>query len=174
MKSEERDAVMEDFANKSGKVKVLVSTTVIEVGVDVHDADIMIIENAEHFGLAQIHQLRGRVGRGDKQSFCVLLYSNFSSLASRYRLEAMRKTSDGFKLAEKDLKLRGGGKIIGIKQSGIPNFKIYNYIRHYHLNHNIIKVADKLSEVDNDGLQHIITELYGSFTQELQKQIIKT
>jgi ATP-dependent DNA helicase RecG len=103
---------------------VLVSTTVIEVGVDVPAASIMIIEHAERFGLAQLHQLRGRVGRGAAESSCILLYRQPLSEAARARLEVMRQTEDGFVIAEEDLKLRGGGELLGTRQSGRPAFRI--------------------------------------------------
>jgi ATP-dependent DNA helicase RecG len=117
----EKDAAMAAFAE--GITKILVSTTVIEVGVDVPEATIIIIEQAERFGLAQLHQLRGRVGRGGTQSHCLLLYKHLGNIA-RQRLETMRQTEDGFEIAEKDLKLRGEGDILGTRQSGIPGFRL--------------------------------------------------
>jgi len=128
MKSDEKKAAMENFL--SGKTKILVATTVIEVGVDVKDASIMVIEHSERFGLSQLHQLRGRVGRGDKQSYCVLVYSYPISTDGRKRLEIMRKTNDGFVIAEEDLSIRGGGEILGTRQSGIPEFKFASYSIH--------------------------------------------
>lgn len=116
-----------------GDYQILVATTVIEVGVDVPDATVIIIENAESFGLSQLHQLRGRVGRGDKASHCILLYQPPISNISWQRLKILRETDDGFILAEEDLKLRGGGDIIGTKQSGLPNFKIVDFIAHHQL-----------------------------------------
>ena len=120
----EKDATMADFAE--GRMKILVSTTVIEVGVNVPNASIMVIEHAERFGLAQLHQLRGRVGRGERQSYCVLLYKPPLGETSEARLTMMRETEDGFKIAEKDLELRGGGEILGARQSGMPDFRIAN------------------------------------------------
>ena len=105
-------------------LKILVATTVIEVGVDVPNANIMVIEHAERFGLAQLHQLRGRVGRGTRESFCMLLYKAPLGEAARQRLEMMEDTEDGFKIAEKDLELRGGGEVLGARQSGMPEFRI--------------------------------------------------
>jgi ATP-dependent DNA helicase RecG len=118
----DKDAVMARFA--SGDLAILVSTTVIEVGVDVPNASIMIIEHAERFGLAQLHQLRGRVGRGGAESSCVLLYKQPLGDTARERLNVMRNTEDGFVIAEEDLRLRGGGEVLGTRQSGLPAFRI--------------------------------------------------
>ncbi|CAK6546497.1 MAG: ATP-dependent DNA helicase RecG [Candidatus Midichloria mitochondrii] len=150
VKVEEREKIMEDFASQSGNIKILVATTVIEVGVDVPDATIMVIEHAERFGLAQMHQLRGRVGRGNKQSHCILLYSHPLSVTAKYRLEAMKKTNDGSKLAEEDLRIRGSGKILGTQQSGLPLFKIYDFFTQQHLiryaNHIALEQSNNLDE----------------------------
>jgi ATP-dependent DNA helicase RecG len=116
----EKDAVMADFA--SGKVKVLVATTVVEVGVNVPNATIMVIEQAERFGLAQLHQLRGRVGRGRAESACVLLYDPPLSDTAQKRLDILRRSDDGFAIAETDLELRGGGDALGLRQSGFPDY----------------------------------------------------
>ena len=118
----EKDGVMAAFA--AGHLSILVSTTVIEVGVDVPNASIMVIEHAERFGLAQLHQLRGRVGRGAAQSSCILLYRKPLSEAAQARLNVMRSTEDGFVIAEEDLKLRGGGEVLGTRQSGLPAFRV--------------------------------------------------
>jgi ATP-dependent DNA helicase RecG len=124
----DKDRVMADFA--SGAFPVLVSTTVIEVGVDVPNASIMIIEHAERFGLAQLHQLRGRVGRGSAESSCVLLYKQPLGDVARERLNVMRQTEDGFVIAEEDLRLRGGGEVLGTRQSGLPGFRIASLPEH--------------------------------------------
>ena len=122
MKASEKDAAMSRFI--SGPASILVATTVIEVGVDVPEATIMVIEHAERFGLAQLHQLRGRVGRGLQQSTCLLVYAPPLSETARARLSIMRDTDDGFLISEKDLELRGGGEILGTRQSGIPTFRL--------------------------------------------------
>ena len=124
MKTTEKQDVFEKFI--SGKTRILVSTTVIEVGIDVPDATVIIIENAEKFGLAQLHQLRGRVGRSDLQSYCILLYEKSRTNIAKQRLRIMTQTNDGFEIAEEDLKLRGGGEIIGIRQSGHKGYKTFN------------------------------------------------
>ncbi len=122
MKGAEKDEVMADF--QAGLIQVLVATTVIEVGVDVPNATLMIIEQAERFGLAQLHQLRGRVGRGAAKSVCLLLRSPTVSETARSRLSLMRETNDGFRIAEEDLRLRGGGEILGVRQSGEPEWRL--------------------------------------------------
>ena len=122
MPGPDKDAAMERFA--AGETKILVSTTVVEVGVDVPEATIMVIEHAERFGLAQLHQLRGRVGRGAKASTCLLLYRGPLGQVSRARLEMMRETEDGFRIAEEDLRLRGEGEVLGTRQSGAAAFRL--------------------------------------------------
>jgi len=122
MKGPEKDAAMERF--QRGETQVLVATTVIEVGVDVPEATIMVIEHAERFGLAQLHQLRGRVGRGAGRSVCLLLYKGPLGLAGRARLEILRETEDGFRIAEEDLRLRGEGDVLGARQAGVPGFRV--------------------------------------------------
>ena len=122
MPDKAKDAAMEAFS--AGRLKILVATTVIEVGVNVPNANIMVIEHAERFGLAQLHQLRGRVGRGTRESFCMLLYKAPLGEAAPQRLEMMENTEDGFLIAEKDLELRGGGEVLGARQSGAPGFRV--------------------------------------------------
>ncbi len=127
MKGPAKDKVMERFA--AGELDILVATTVIEVGVDVPAATVMVIEHAERFGLAQLHQLRGRVGRGDKDSRCLLLYGQPLGEVAKARLEIMRATEDGFRIAEEDLRLRGGGEMLGTRQSGLPEFRMADLAR---------------------------------------------
>ena len=127
MKGIEKEEIMQKFVR--GETHILVSTTVIEVGVDVPNASLMIIEHAERFGLSQLHQLRGRVGRGAEQSFCVLLTGDKKTAVARERLGIMEETTDGFRIAEKDLEIRGQGEILGTRQSGVQTFKIGNIIR---------------------------------------------
>jgi ATP-dependent DNA helicase RecG len=124
---DQKEDVMRRF--QKGEVDILVSTTVIEVGVDVANATVMVIEHAERFGLSQLHQLRGRVGRGAEQSYCVLLTDHKKTAVAKERLGIMEETSDGFKIAEKDLEIRGQGEILGTRQSGIQNFRIGNIVR---------------------------------------------
>jgi ATP-dependent DNA helicase RecG len=128
MTSEEKDQAMSAF--KSGQTRLLVATTVIEVGVDVPDATIMVIEHAERFGLAQLHQLRGRVGRGDGASSCILLYHGPLGETAGARLQVLRESEDGFRIAEEDLKLRGEGEVLGTRQSGMPGFRLANLGAH--------------------------------------------
>ncbi|AAY61229.1 ATP-dependent DNA helicase RecG [Rickettsia felis URRWXCal2] len=146
MKNEQKDQIMKQF--KEGEIKILVATTVIEVGIDVPEATLIVIENAEQFGLAQLHQLRGRVGRGSLQSYCILLYNpKRLGKVARGRFEIMKQTNDGFYIAEQDLKLRGSGEILGVKQSGEMEFFFADLAKDYDL---LLK-AHKFAEIGSKG-----------------------
>ena len=127
IKPAEKEEIMRRFVNR--EIQILVATTVVEVGVDVPNASVMVIEHAERFGLSQLHQLRGRVGRGAAQSFCVLLASDKQTFVAKQRLGIMEETSDGFRIAEKDLEIRGPGEVMGTRQSGVPTFRVGNLVR---------------------------------------------
>ena len=142
MKADEKQAVMQQF--KNNELQLLIATTVIEVGVDVPNASIMVIENAERLGLSQLHQLRGRVGRGAKASFCALLYKHPLSKNGQERLRIMRETNDGFMIAEKDLELRGPGELLGTKQTGDMNFRVAKLERDDHLLNQAHYVAQQM------------------------------
>ena len=131
MKQDAKDRVMHAFA--SGQLHILVSTTVVEVGVDVPNAGVMLVEHAERFGLSQLHQLRGRVGRDRHQSFCFLLYQHPLTDEARERLKAMTDTTDGFEIAERDLRLRGPGDFFGTRQAGVPTFRMIDLVRDHEL-----------------------------------------
>ncbi len=146
MKEKEKDAVMKQF--KTGQIKLLVSTTVIEVGVNIKEATLMIIERAERFGLSQLHQLRGRIKRGFEEGVCMLLYGYPLSQSAHERLNVMKESEDGFYLAEKDLDLRGGGEILGTKQSGFEEFKLANMEFHKNLLLTAYKDAQIILEKD--------------------------
>lgn len=149
MKEKEKDEVMEEFSDVNSSKKILIATTVIEVGIDVKDATVIIIEHPERFGLSQLHQLRGRVGRGDKQSYCILLYDNSKiSKTTVRRMQIMKNTNDGFIIAEEDLKIRGIGDIVGLKQSGMKDYKIADLDRDFDL----LQEASILAEnIVNEG-----------------------
>ena len=147
LKQDEKNLVLEKFLNK--KTKILVSTTVIEVGIDFPDANLIIIENANKFGLAQLHQLRGRVGRGQKQGKCILLFRDNLSKNSIQRIKILKKSSDGFFIAEEDMKMRGYGDIIGYQQSGSKFFRIADPIDHSDL---FIYAENYLKKIENENL----------------------
>ena len=152
MKAKEKDAAMEAFVE--GRTKVLVATTVIEVGVDVPEATIMAVEHAERFGLAQLHQLRGRVGRGSEQGHCLLLYAEPLGETAHARIAIMRETDDGFKIAEEDLRLRGTGELLGTRQSGFPEFRLADAMAHQDL----MEVARDDARLILDRDPHLETE----------------
>lgn len=166
MKSQEKDAAMEAF--KKNEIQVLVSTTVIEVGVDVPNATVMVIEHAERFGLSQLHQLRGRVGRGSESSYCFLVAGYAQSQESQFRLKVMEDTTDGFVIAEEDLKLRGPGEFLGTRQSGMPDFRLAQIVRDGHLLSAAKKRAEEilaedtlLDKPDNERLKRIMLGRWG-------------
>ena len=154
MKSDEKEAIMADF--KSGKTHLLVATTVIEVGVDVPNATLMIIENAERLGLAQLHQLRGRVGRGNKASSCVLMYQHPLSQNAKRRLEALRNSNDGFEIAKVDLEIRGPGEVFGTRQTGELQFRIANLMEDQHLLPKVQEVAQIILEQHPEKVEPLI------------------
>jgi ATP-dependent DNA helicase RecG len=163
MKPTEKDDIMTEF--RENKIDVLVSTTVIEVGVDVPNATIMMIEHSERFGLSQLHQLRGRVGRGEHKSFCIMIMGYAVSIETRERVEFMEKTSDGFKVAEFDLEIRGPGEFMGAKQSGLPGFKMANLVRDFE----ILKTArDAAFEI-----LHKDSHLIKKENQPLKEELLK-
>ena len=165
MRPKEKDSIMEAF--KNGEIDILISTTVIEVGVNVPNASIMIVENAERFGLAQLHQLRGRVGRGEYKSYCILKYNGNSEII-RKRMKVMQETNNGFIISEKDLELRGAGEFFGTKQHGLPEFKIANLFEDMpilKLAQNaaagILKKDVKLENKENEKLRQMVNEKFG-------------
>jgi ATP-dependent DNA helicase RecG len=149
-------------AFKTGELPLLVATTVIEVGVDVPNASLMIIENPERLGLAQLHQLRGRVGRGSEASHCILLYQSPLSSNGRERLTTMRESSDGFYIAEKDLELRGPGEVLGTRQTGLMEFRIAELPRHQHLLEEVQQLAVMLRKQHPALVQPLIQRWTGA------------
>tara|TARA_B100001093_G_scaffold165188_1_gene157620 strand:- start:601 stop:1395 length:795 start_codon:yes stop_codon:yes gene_type:complete len=163
MKDQEKDFEMKRF--KEGKTQIMVSTTVIEVGVNIPNASVMIIESAERFGLSQLHQLRGRVGRGSEKSYCILMTKDKISNEAKKRIDVMTKTNDGFKIAEVDMELRGPGNLLGTQQSGILNFRIAD----------IIKDKDILELSRNDAKEIIDKDpqLKNEENKEIKKEFVK-
>ncbi len=159
MKPEQKDRTMKAFA--AGKLRVLVATTVIEVGVDVPEASLMIIENAERMGLSQLHQLRGRVGRGDTASACVLLYRQPLSRLARERLDTMRRVSDGFELARKDLELRGPGEVLGTRQTGLMQLRVADLIRDADLAAQVQSIGRQLLETSPAAVDALLNRWIG-------------
>ena len=166
MKPQEKDEIMTQFRNH--EIDVLVSTTVIEVGVDVANANLMIIEHAERFGLSQLHQLRGRVGRGEYKSFCVMIMGYAVSEETRDRVTFMEKTNDGFKIAEYDLEIRGPGEFMGARQSGLPGFKIANLVRDFAIlkqardaAFELLASDPKLQKLENKLVREELLKSYG-------------
>ena len=157
MRSDEKEAIMMEF--KGGKIQVLVATTVIEVGIDIPNASVMVVEHAERFGLSQLHQLRGRIGRGRYPSKCILLAQYRSSEEAKVRLRAMERTTDGFQIAEEDLALRGPGEFFGIRQSGLPDFRVAHLIRDTPILIEARKEAFRLVQEDPALVQPSYSEL---------------
>jgi len=171
MADSEKEKVMEEFVN--GKIDILVSTSVIEVGVNVPNATVMIIENAERFGLAQLHQLRGRVGRSEFQSYCILISYSNSDVAKK-RLGVLAQTSDGFKIAEKDLEIRGPGEFLGLRQHGLPEFKIANIVEDIDILKIVQKDVEELLKKDPklENYPKIKNILLNQFYQKLEGIIL--
>ncbi len=166
MKSAEKQAVMAEF--KAGNLNLLVATTVIEVGVDVPNASLMIIENPERLGLAQLHQLRGRVGRGSIASHCLLMYKAPLSQMATKRLGVLRQSNDGFIIAQKDLEIRGPGEVLGTKQTGVADMKIADLIRDQSLIPHIQKLAVHVMEQAPDNVDGIVQRWLGEREQYVQ------
>ena len=164
MKQQEKDRIMKLFYEN--QIQVLVSTVVIEVGINVPNASVMVVENAERFGLAQLHQLRGRVGRGSHKSYCVLISKQNSEIA-RQRAQIMVDSQDGFYIAEQDLKLRGPGEIFGTRQHGVPELSIADLARHMNVLEDVKKEAEQiiwedplLKSQEYSGLKQQILKLF--------------
>ena len=154
MKDTDKQRILSDFKDK--KTKILLATTVIEVGIDVPDANIMVIENSERFGLAQLHQLRGRVGRGEKESFCILMHSDSLTELSEKRLEIITETNDGFVIAEEDLKLRGPGDILGLSQTGQPSFTFFDLLANEELQDEAERLAQEVIKLPVEQQRKIV------------------
>jgi ATP-dependent DNA helicase RecG len=166
MRPAEKEEIMDSF--RRGELQVLVSTTVIEVGVDVPNANLMIVEHAERFGLSQLHQLRGRVGRGSVKSFCVLIMGRAVSEEARARTAMMEQTTDGFKIAEFDLEMRGPGEFLGTRQSGLAGFQMANLVRDVLILQDarqaafeILKDDPHLKRPENAGLREELLRAHG-------------
>jgi ATP-dependent DNA helicase RecG len=166
MDTEEREGVMGQF--KRGEIEILVSTTVIEVGIDVPNATTIVVEHAERFGLSQLHQLRGRVGRGTAPSQCLLLHYGGGREEARIRLKVIEEIQDGFRIAEEDLKLRGPGELLGVRQSGLPDFRLASLLRDSDLLFRARRAAlDWLSEdptlirKESQGMKEILSHRWG-------------
>ena len=143
---EDKEIILDNFLNN--KFKILVSTTIIEVGIDFPNANVIIIENANKFGLSQLHQLRGRVGRGDKESSCILMFKSNLSVNAKKRINILKESNDGFYISEEDMKIRGFGDILGFKQSGIKNFKLADPVH----NSDLFLLAEKeIKRIENEN-----------------------
>jgi len=172
LKVEEKDRIMSNF--NSGETQILIATTVVEVGVDVANATVMLIQNAERYGLSQLHQLRGRVGRGNAQSYCILVHSSHVTDDARQRLEAMNRTNDGFEIAELDWQIRGTGEFFGVKQSGFDDLKIANLVKDQKILTiarkdalNIIEKDPQLRDPIHAGIKDIFLQKYRDKIQDV-------
>jgi ATP-dependent DNA helicase RecG len=163
MKPAEKELTMQQF--KQANINLLVATTVIEVGVDVPNATLMIIENAERLGLAQLHQLRGRVGRGAKASHCVLMYKSPLSQLAKQRLTVMRETNSGFDIAEKDLQLRGPGEVLGTRQTGLMQFRIADIVRDEALLPEVKNIAEQMLSKYPESVDPLVQRWLGNMEQ---------
>jgi ATP-dependent DNA helicase RecG len=163
--AKEKSAVMAAFGK--GEIDVLVATTVIEVGVDVPNASLLVIEHAQRFGLAQLHQLRGRVGRGARQSYCILLYDDPLSDTARARLRTIFETSDGFEVARRDLQLRGPGEFLGSRQSGVPLLRFVDLQRDASLIEEASRVAQQMLQDDPAAARCHVERWFGGREQYL-------
>ena len=166
MKPKEKDEIMKNF--KEGNIDLLVSTTVIEVGVDVPNANIMVIENAERFGLSQLHQLRGRVGRGSEKAYCILICDNDNE-TTKERMNIMTKTNDGFVISKKDLELRGCGQFFGTRQHGLPELKVANLFTDLEILKKAQSLCQKVIKEDPDlSKNKMLKERIKSIFQKLE------
>jgi ATP-dependent DNA helicase RecG len=163
MKPEAKDYEMAQFV--AGKTQIMVATTVIEVGVDVPNASLMIIESAEKFGLSQLHQLRGRVGRGADKSYCILMSGYKLSNEAKIRIETMVRTNDGFEISEQDLKIRGPGDVMGTQQSGVLDFKLADLAKDGQL--------VQLAKIDVDELIALDSDISSSENQSIKRELIR-
>ncbi|MFM7033107.1 MAG: helicase-related protein, partial [Bacteroidota bacterium] len=163
MKSADRDIEMQRFVK--GVANLLVATTVIEVGVNVPNASVMVIENAERFGLAQLHQLRGRVGRGSEQSYCILMHKDKPSEEAIQRLQALASTNDGFEIAEMDLKMRGPGDLAGTQQSGSMELKFSDLVEDSHLMYKARVHAEQILAADPHGAGELSGKLVNAYAR---------
>jgi len=160
LKTRDKETVMSAF--RAGEHHMIVATTVIEVGVDVPNASLMIIENAERMGLAQLHQLRGRVGRGSEKSYCILLYDSPLGQLAKQRLKTLKDTNNGFVIAEKDLEIRGAGELLGTRQTGSVSFKIADIVRDQHLLPLISETAKRQQQLKPDSVDALIERWVGT------------
>lgn len=167
MKQADKDRIMQNF--NSGEIQILISTVVIEVGINVPNATIMLIENAERFGLAQLHQLRGRVGRGEEQSYCILISEGGSSIAEE-RASIMKSTNDGFLIAEKDLELRGPGEFFGMRQHGVPELKLADLVKHIKILNTVREEAERILSED----RLLVDQQFVKFKEKIDKMFKNT